>query len=187
MPNRQLWLHFSLTLVCAVNVFALRPVLAATTYDPGVAPLATDPDNGVTLGTHLLANDPDHPSVAGVGGGGISSAGTPLDGQRTYIYDRGAQPDLTDGIANRGDAGFAMLVWDMGTSFDSMRLYTHQDHYSGGPITTNFTAQDVMEYSVWGSHNGDDFVLLSDVTGFDINGGGAGLPTYTFAGERHRR
>ena len=70
----------------------------------------------------------------------------------------------------------------MGSAFDSMRLYTHQDHYSGGPITDPFVAQDVMEYSVWGSTDGDNFVLLSDVTGFIIAGGGAGLPTYLFAG-----
>ncbi|CAN0412933.1 unnamed protein product, partial [Phaeothamnion confervicola] len=90
--------------------------------------------------------------------------------------------DLGDGVANRGDAGFAMLIWDMGAAFDSMRLYTHQDHYGGGPITDGFVAQDVMEYSVWGSINGDDFVLLSDVVAFAIAGGGAGLPTYTFSG-----
>jgi len=150
---------------------------AVVTYNPGGAPT----DATLVFGDHLVSPQ-SHPSVAGVGGGGISNAGDALNGARTYIYDRGAQPDLTDGIANRGDPGFAMLIWNMGASFDSMRLYTHQDHYSGGPITDNFTAQDVMEYSVWGSHNGDDFVLLSDVTGFNLTGQGAGLPTYTFAG-----
>jgi hypothetical protein len=105
-----------------------------------------------------------------------------LDGGRTYIYDGCAGADLADGIANRGDTNFAMMVWDMGSSFNSLRLYTHQDHYSGGPITTSFVAQDVMEYSVWGSADGDNFVLLSDVTAFDINGDGPGLPTYTFNG-----
>ena len=75
-----------------------------------------------------------------------------------------------------------MMIWDMGSAFDSMRLYTHQDHFGGGAITNNFVAQDVMEYSVWGSADGDSFTLLSDVIGFDLIGGGAGLPTYTFAG-----
>lgn len=163
-------------------LFFAAPLSAATLYLPGTAPSAADPNVGVALGTHLLENDPSHPSVAGVGGGGISASGTPLDGQRTYIYDLGAQPDLSDGVANRGDAGFAMMVWDMGQPYDSIRLYTHQDHYSGGPIADMFTAQDVMEYSVWGSVDGDDFVLLSDVVGIDLTGGGAGLPTYTFAG-----
>jgi hypothetical protein len=167
----------------ALAVVALSATAsAATLYVPGVAPAANDPQQGVTLGTHLLSNDPAHPSVAGVGGGGISADGTPLDGNRTYIYDFGAQADLTDGVANRGDAGFAMMVWDMGQAFDSLRLYTHQDHYAGGPITDNFTAQDVMEYSVWGSNDGDNFILLSDVVDFDLLGGGAGLPTYTFVG-----
>ena len=75
-----------------------------------------------------------------------------------------------------------MLVWDMGIAMNTMRLYTHQDHYSGGPITDPFVAQDVMEYSVWGSNDNLNFVLLSDVTAFDITGGGAGKPTYTFEG-----
>ena len=149
----------------------------APVYNPGVAPA----DPTLVFGDHLVSPQP-LPSVGGVGGNGISNAGDTLDGQRTYTFDLGAQPDLTDGVANRGDAGFAMLIWDMGQPFDSMRLYTHQDHYSGGPITTNFVAQDVMEYSVWGSTDGDNFVLLSDVLDFDIDGGGAGLPTYTFAG-----
>ena len=75
-----------------------------------------------------------------------------------------------------------MLVWDMGIAMNTMRLYTHQDHYSGGPITDPFVAQDVMEYSVWGSNDNLNFLLLSDVTAFDIMGGGAGKPTYTFEG-----
>ena len=156
------------------------PAFAATFYDPGVTPpLAATPS--FVVGDHLVS--PPHESVAGTGGApGISNNGDNLNGARTYIYDTSAQADLTDGIANRGDQNFAMLVWDMGQPFNSMRLYTHQDHYSGGPITTNLVAQDVMEYSVWGSNDGDNFVLLSDVTGFNINGEGPGLPTYTFAG-----
>lgn len=165
----------------AVAALAAGPA-AGTIYEMGVAPSATDPLQGVTLGTHLGINDP-HGSVGGAGGNGIDPAnGSLLNGARTYTYDLAGQADLSDGIANRGDPNFAMLVWDMGSAFDSLRLYTHQDHYNGGPITTNFVAQDVMEYSVWGSTNGDNFVLLSDVTGFNINGGGAGLPTYTFNG-----
>ena len=76
-----------------------------------------------------------------------------------------------------------MLIWDMGVAMNTMRLYTHQDHYSGGPITDAFTAQDVMEYSVWGSNDNANFTLLSDVSAFDLVGGGVGLPTYTFIGE----
>ena len=160
-------------------LFTGSQAMAVTIYDPGLAPAAGS--SGLTFGDHLVSPQA-HPSVPGVGGSGISNAGDALNGSRTFTFDRGAQPDLTDGVANRGDAGFAMLIWDMETPFDSIRLYTHQDHFSGGPITTNFVAQDVMEYSVWGSNDGDDFELLSDVIGFDINGGGAGLPTYTFAG-----
>ncbi len=157
--------------------WTFTPALATPVYDSGVAPS----DSSLTFGDHLVKNDP-HTSVKGTGGGGISNNGDALNGRRTYIFDKSAQADLTDGIANRGDQNFAMLIWDMGSAFDSMRLYTHQDHYSGGLVVDNFTAQDLMEYSIWGSNNGDDFALLSDVTGFDINGGGTGLPTYTFNG-----
>ncbi|HEY8120385.1 MAG TPA: PEP-CTERM sorting domain-containing protein [Myxococcota bacterium] len=171
-----------LALGLGMLLLVAAPAAAVTLYDPGTAPLASDPNVGVALGTHLLDSDPNHPSVAGAGGGGISASGTPLDGYRTYIYDRNAQADLTDGVANRGDTDFAMMIWDMGQDYDSIRLYTHQDHYGGGAITDMFVAQDVMEYSVWGSADGDHFVLLSDVVGIDLTGGGAGLPTYTFNG-----
>lgn len=160
----------------AAALTAPSVTLGATVYNAGVAPTNSD----LVFGTHLIGGP--HTSVAGVGGGGLSAAGSVLDGSRTYIYDQGAQADLTDGVAKRGESPFAMMIWDMGAAYDSMRLYTHQDHFSGGPVTTNFVGQDLMEYSVWGSNNGDDFVLLSDVTGFNLNGGGAGLPTYTFAG-----
>lgn len=120
--------------------------------------------------------------MPGVGGGGLDATGSVLDGARTYIWDQGAAADLADGVANRGDAGFAMMIWELATPLDTVRLYTHQDHYNGGPINDNFVAQDVMEYSVWGSQDGDHFALLSDVTAFNLAGGGAGLPTYTFVG-----
>ncbi|MHC4952360.1 MAG: PEP-CTERM sorting domain-containing protein [Planctomycetota bacterium] len=152
------------------------PAIAAPIYDAGVAPA----DATLVFGDHQVGGA--FASVVGVGGGGLSNAGDALNGSRTYIYDRGAQPDLTDGLSVRGDSGFAMMIWDFGTAFDSMRMYTHQDHYSGGPVTTAFVGQDLMEYSVWGSNDGHSFVLLSDVVGMDINGGGVGVPTYTFAG-----
>ncbi len=165
-------------ILLAVGLVASAACLSAPSYLPGLSPSAAS--SGLTFGTHLISGP--QTSVAGVGGAGFSASGSVLDGGRTFTFDRGAQPDLTDGIAVRGDPGFAMLIWDMGSAFDSMRLYTHQDHFSGGPITDNFVAQDVMEYSVWGSNDGDNFELLSDVTGFALAGGGAGLPTYTFAG-----
>jgi hypothetical protein len=147
---------------------------AATIYLSGPAPACT----GCNFGTHL----PEGPtgSVAGSGGSGISPAGgNALDAQRTYIYDRAG---WVDGTVTRGDGDFAMLVWDVGTPLDALRLYTHQDHYGGGDINDAFTAQDVMEYSVWGSNDNVTFTLLSNVTGFNLTGGGPGLPTYTFFG-----
>jgi hypothetical protein len=150
---------------------------AAPVYLAGTAPSC----GTCTFGSHLAAGAAG--SVAGVGGGGINAAaGTALDGQRTYIYDQGGFAN--DGTVARGDADFAMLVWDLGVgnALDTVRLYTHQDHYFGGPVTTDFIGQDLMEYSVWGSNDNATFTMLSDVVGFNLNGGGAGLPTYTFAG-----
>jgi PEP-CTERM motif-containing protein len=168
----------SLALIALASVSAAA--LAAPVYSGGSStPLAACPT--CVIGIHLpqAANG----SVPGVGGSGINvPAGSALDGQRTYIYDRG-YPGYAAGFAlARGAADFAMLVWDMGAAMNTMRLYTHQDHYAGGPITTDFVAQDVMEYSVWGSNDNLTFFLLSDVIGYNINGGGAGLPTYTFLG-----
>ena len=167
-------------LASSVLSFSLTVVNAAPTYLDGQSTsLASCPT--CVIGIHLPAGV--NGSIAGIGGSGINAgAGSALDGQRTYIYDLG-YPGFSagDSIA-RGSAGFAMLVWDMGIAMNTMRLYTHQDHYNGGPITTPFVAQDVMEYSVWGSNDNINFVLLSDVTAFDITGGGAGKPTYTFEG-----
>jgi hypothetical protein len=168
----------SLALIALASISS--SALAAPVYSGGSStPLAACPT--CVVGIHL----PEAPtgSVPGVGGSGINvPAGSALDGQRTYIYDR-AYPGYAAGAAlARGAADFAMLVWDMGAAMNTMRLYTHQDHYSGGPITTDFVAQDVMEYSVWGSNDNLTFFLLSDVIGYNINGGGPGLPTYTFLG-----
>lgn len=154
--------------------------LADPVYLAGTStPLAACPT--CVVGTHL-AQGPSG-SVPGAGGGGIdAAAGSSLNGARTYIWDQ-AYPGYAAGTAlTRGASDFAMLVWDMGSEMNTMRLYTHQDHYGGGPITDNFTAQDVMEYSVWGSDDNITFYLLSDVVGFNLTGGGVGLPTYTFVG-----
>ena len=167
-------------LVSSVLSFSFTVVNAAPTYLDGQSTsLATCPT--CVIGLHLPAGA--NGSIAGIGGSGINAgAGSALDGQRTYIYDLGYPGFSAGDPIARGSAGFAMLVWDMGIAMNTMRLYTHQDHYNGGPITTPFVAQDVMEYSVWGSNDNLNFVLLSDVTAFDIIGDGAGKPTYTFEG-----
>jgi hypothetical protein len=158
----------------------LLPSVAAADplYLPGLAPVCGD----CTFGTHLPQSAATG-SVPGAGGGGIDPInGTLLNGVRTYIWDQAGF--VNDGVVARGDADFAMMVWDLGVgvALDTVRLYTHQDHYSGGAITDNFIGQDVMEYSVWGSNDNVTYTMLSDVVGFDLSGGGAGLPTYTFAG-----
>ena len=153
---------------------------AAPVYSDGTATaLAACPT--CVVGSHLAEGA--NGSIAGIGGSGINAAaGSALDGQRTYIYDRGYSGSSAGSSIARGSDGFAMMVWDMGVAMNTMRLYTHQDHYGGGPITDPFVAQDVMEYSVWGSNDNITFFMLSDVIAFDINGGGAGKPTYTFEG-----
>ena len=169
-------LRMYLLSACLLALVAL-PASADPVYLSGTATNCA----GCVFGTHLAEGASG--SVAGVGGSGISSAGgSTLDGNRTYIYDLGAAAALAAGTTTRGNAGFAMMVWDFGAAYDTMRLYTHQDHYSGGPITTNFVGQDVMEYSVWGSNDNTTYVLLSDVIAFNLNGEGPGVPTYTFAG-----
>ena len=161
--------------VFALMLTAATGAQAATIYLPGVAPACT----GCNFGTHLPQNL-SNGSWPGTGGGGINAAaGTALDAQRTYIYD---QSGWVDGTVTRVDSDFAMLVWNVGSPLNTLRLYTDQDHYFGGLITDPFIAQDVMEYSVWGSTDNMTFTLLSDVIGYNINGGGVGIPTYTFAG-----
>lgn len=175
--NRTLKKLFLILLVSGLSATMNTSVAQAIIYDAGVAPT----DATLVFGDHLVGAVP-HTSVAGVGGSGLSNNGDALNGSRTYIWDKGASLDLADGTSNRSDAGFAMMIWDFGSAYDSMRLYPDQDHYFGGPVTDPFVAQDLMEYSVWGSSDGDNFVLLSDVTAFDMNGAGAGIPTYTFVG-----
>jgi hypothetical protein len=128
-----------------------------------------------TFGTHLAEGPLG--SVAGTGGSGLSVAGgATLDQQRTYIYDQGG---WADGTVTRGDADFAMMVWDVGTPLDTVRLYTHQDHYN--ETYSDFLAQDFMEYSVWGSNDNQTFTLLSDVISY-VAGADKNSPTYTFFG-----
>jgi PEP-CTERM motif len=146
----------------------------ATTYLPGTSPLlSASPPGTFSFGTHL-------PSY--IGPTVPEGNGTALDGTRVYFFDN---INSTDNPATA--TPFNLLVWQFDSPKDSLRLYTHQDHYSGGPITTTFVAQDVMEYSVFGCNGpvggcttAAEWTLLSDVTAFlDL---ASGNPTYTFSG-----
>lgn len=151
-------------------------VEAATIYLPGTSAAC----GTCSFGTHLPVGPAG--SQPGLGGSGIDAAnGTALNGVRTYIWDQGG---WVDGTVTRGDTDFAMMVWDLGAgnALDTVRLYTHQDHYFGGTVVGDFVTQDLMEYSVWGSNDNVTFTLLSDVVGFDTDGAGIGVPTYTFSG-----
>jgi len=164
---------------CAVGVLLAAACLpaAATDYENGVsAPLSSYPAGTFDLGTHL----PNYigPTV------GSAADGTNLDGNRVYIYDVN---DPAGPTSAQTQANFNLLVWQFGAPKDSVRLYTHQDHYFGGPITDAFTAAEVLEYSIWGCHSTSlggctvqaNWTLLSDPTGSVI---GVDGPVYTFAG-----
>jgi hypothetical protein len=148
---------------------------AATTYLDGASPLlSASPAGTFDLGTHL-------PSY--IGATTPEGNGTALDGGRVYFFDATGS---TDNPATA--TPFNLLVWNFASAKDSVRLYTHQDHLSSdGLADTDFEAQDVMEYSVWGCNGGagacktsSEWTLLSDVTAFaDV---ATGKPTYTFFG-----
>src|SRR5439155_9744645 len=125
--------------------------------------------------------------VGGTGGPTkFDATGNTLDSNgdpgRVYMYDTSSATDLADGVSNRtgGVGSFAMMIWDFGGARSFVRVYPMQDHLTpNGPQVDSFGGADVVEWSLWGSNNGDDFVLLSDVTG-QITGGMS--PTYTFVG-----
>lgn len=107
--------------------------------------------------------------------------GTALDGTRVYFYDNLSSTDNPTTATP-----FNLLVWQFGSAKDSVRLYTHQDHLAGA-ADTDFEAQDVMEYSVFGCSGAAgacktaaEWTFLSDVTSFANVA--SGNPTYTFAG-----
>jgi hypothetical protein len=152
-------------------MFAAGVATAAPIYHDGVSPALS---GAFDLGTHL----PNYigPTVP-------EGNGTALDGTRVYLNDVNDPAGLGGASAT---ANFNLLVWKFTSPKDSVRLYTHQDHYFGGPID-NGLAPEVLEYSVWGCNGPDggckdagDWTLLSDPTGWTFPT--AGKPEYTFAG-----
>ena len=150
----------------AVAALSIAATLAhAQIYHDGVSPKLT----GVyEFGTFM----PNY-----IGGTVQDGFGAPITGQREYIYDvNGPLDPLTAG-------SFNLVVYKFSTPKDSVRLYTSQDHYFGGPID-NSLAPEVMEYSVWGSMTGgtsqSDWVMLSNPIGWSYPT--AGKPVYTFEG-----
>jgi hypothetical protein len=161
----------------ALLAIAASVPASATAYLPGVsAPLSSLPAGSFDYGTHL----PNYisPSI------GSSTDGTNLDGNRVYIYDI---DDAAGPAGPNATADFRLLVWQYKTPKDSVRLYTHQDHYFGGPITDAFTAAEVLEYSVWGCNSSAaggckvqaNWTMLSDPTGSVLTANG---PVYNFTG-----
>jgi PEP-CTERM motif-containing protein len=163
------------SLVFVMAILVVPNVHAAPTYLDGVSPLiAASPPGTFDLGTFL----PDY-----IGATVDEGNGTVLDQGRVFFFDNLAS---TDNPATA--TPFNLLVWRFDSAKDSLRLYTHQDHLSpDGLADSDFEAQDVMEYSVFGCNGlvgqcttAGEWTLLSDVTAFaDV---ASGKPTYTFAG-----
>jgi hypothetical protein len=141
---------------------------AVATYVPGVAPSSA----GLVFADFHTSAEP-HPSVNGQRfdaptssqiDASFNTAGSTLDGtsgagasaNRVYIYDQGWDGAAT---ATRGNANFAMLVWEFPTAVDFVRIFPMQDHLGEA---VEFVVQDVAEWSVWGSNDGDAWTLLSD-------------------------
>lgn len=172
--------HFPQKLALTAGAMALAACLpaSATVYLDGVSPLLSSYAPGTfDLGTHL-------PNYIG-SSNGSSADGTNLDGNRVYIFD------INDAAGPQGapaQAAFNLLVWQFNAPKDSVRLYTHQDHYFGGPITTDALAAEVLEYSIWGCNSTaaagckaqGNWTFLSDPTGVDHYS--ASGPEYKFTG-----
>lgn len=131
------------------------------------------------LGTHL----PNYIGATTGDCGTLSVCGTNLDGVRVYMYDVNDPAGLA---GTQAQSNFNLLVWQFSSAKDSVRLYTHQDHYFGQAIDDSL-APELLEYSVWGCNgptggckNASDWTLLSDPTGWSFPV--AGKPEYTFAG-----
>jgi hypothetical protein len=158
------------SLAAALLLTSGTGAVAGPIYVDGVSPsLASTP--AVVLGTHL----PNY-----IGATVTEGNGSALDGTRVYFYDVNGVPNFAN------PATFNLLVWQFDSAKDSVRLYTHQDHYFGGPVD-NTMAPEVLEYSVWGCNGPTggcksqaDWTLLSDPTGWSFPT--AGKPEYTFAG-----
>ena len=145
----------------AALLLAASPA-AATVYVTGTTtPLSSYAPGTFDLGTHL----PGYigPTV------GSSSDGTNLDGNRVYMFDIN-DPGGPNGTA--GTASFNLLVWQFAATKDSVRLYTHQDHYNSDsflsvPVTHNDVIYGVLNLSnkkdgsLFGNADLDRATLLS--------------------------
>jgi hypothetical protein len=163
--------------LCVGTLSLVALAAQATTYVDGTSPaLSASPPGSFDLGTHL----PGYlgPTVP-------EGNGTALDGTRVYFYDVN---DPAGVLGASAQASFNLLVWQFNSAKDSVRLYTAQDHYFGGPVG-NANAPEVLEYSVWGCNSSGGSVscqtaanwsLLSDPTGWVLDA--SGNPTYTFNG-----
>ena len=174
MNNCTLRSQLAIAIGVALNVGIASQAGAAPNYVDGTtAPLAASPPATFDLGLH-------RPNYIGATTG-TAAGGTLLDNQRVYFFDNLGSTDNPSTATP-----FNLLVWEFASAKDSVRLYTHQDHLVGD-ADTDFEAQDVMEYSVWGCNGASgacdtsgEWTLLSDVLAFANVA--SGKPIYTFSG-----
>jgi hypothetical protein len=163
-------------LTATLSLLAACASAQATVYVNGTSELlSSHPAGAVELGTHL-------PSY--IGPTVNEGNGTALDGTRVYFYDVNDPAGLAGASAM---ANLNLLVWQFTAPKDTVRLYTHQDHYSGGPIG-NALAPEVLEYSIFGCNSGNvanrcktaaNWTMLSDPVSWVLDGTN---PVYTFSG-----
>jgi hypothetical protein len=165
--------------LCAAALMAAASCAPAfaTVYEEGVSPaLSSYPAGTVVLGTHL-ANY--------IGPTAEEGNGTALDGTRVYLNDVNDPAGLSGPLAT---ANFNLLVWQFDKPKDTVRLYTHQDHYFGGPVG-DALAPEVLEYSIFGCKSAATadmcksqagWTLLSDPVSWTLNADSN--PIYNFHG-----
>ena len=161
--------------------FAALPANATVYVDGTSTALSTYAPGQFDLGTHL-------PNYIGPTAGN-SAQGTALDGQRVYLFDVNDPAGLSGPSASSA-ANFNLLVWQFSAPKDSVRLYTHQDHFSGTfSGSGDNSPAETLEYSVWGCNSGGvanacksqaSWSLLSDPSAYVL--GADGKPTYSFNG-----
>ncbi len=163
--------NLAICVATVVQIYSMSAYASSTNYLNGTSPLlSASPSGTFDFGNHL-------PNFVG-GSNGTATNGTALDGNRVYIYDT----DYLNGVAGITPNDLHLLVWKFNTEKDSVRLYTHQDHYTGGDVYGN--APEVLEYSIWGCNTNcagttaTGWGLLSDPISYT----NSAAPTYTFNG-----
>jgi len=170
-----------------VLVALASSVAWAASYVAGTASSSATLQFGIMQTAGLHTSVPGTRADGGVNAWAFDATGNVLDGSgdlgRVFMYDAFAAADLADGQAVRGQTNFAMMIWDFGRSVNFVRIYPMVDHGTPlGPNVDEFGGSDMVAQSLWGSNDGDNFTLISDITAIAPGGVNGQTPTYTFTG-----